>query len=127
MERVRKYSRQREALLKLLQNVKTHPDAGWLYARLKQDFPNISLATVYRNLNLLCETGEIVRLDVGTGIEHYDAATENHYHFVCKNCGAILDLDLPELAGLDHGIELQYGVRVNRHSLIFYGFCQQCK
>ena len=47
---VRKYSRQREALLKLLQNVKTHPDAGWLYARLKQDFPNISLATVYRNL-----------------------------------------------------------------------------
>ena len=127
MERVRKYSRQREALLKLLQNVKTHPDAGGLYARLKQDFPNISLATVYRNLNLLCETGEIVKLDVGTGIEHYDAATENHYHFVCKNCGAILDLDLPELAGLDHGIELQYGVRVNRHSLILYGFCQQCK
>lgn len=122
-----KYSRQREALLSLLRNTKTHPTAEWLYMELKQEFPNISLATVYRNLNQLSAAGEIIRLDVGTGTEHFDATTENHYHFVCRRCSAVLDLDLPPMAQLDHAVEEHSGVRVETHSLLFYGLCKHCQ
>lgn len=127
MNPARKYSRQREALLMLLQSTRTHPTAEWLYTELKKSFPNISLATVYRNLNLLAQTGEIIRLDVGTGTEHFDAATKNHYHFVCRCCDAVIDLDLPPIVQLDHMAEKNNPVRVENHSLLFYGVCKNCQ
>lgn len=67
-----KYSRQREAIKASLMNRHDHPTADALYASIREEFPNISLGTVYRNLNLLVETGEIRKLSCGSGADHYD-------------------------------------------------------
>lgn len=122
-----KYSKQREALLSLLKSTKSHPTADWLYQELRKDFPNISLGTVYRNLKVLSENGDILTLDVNSGKEHFDGFTHNHYHFICNNCGSIIDVDIPPIPSLCDSIEQQTGAVIDKYSLVFYGTCSKCK
>lgn len=122
-----KHSRQRDAMLNILKNTKSHPSAECLYGELKKEFPNISLATIYRNLNLLLSTGQIVRLDIGSGAEHFDADCSNHYHFVCRQCGAITDILLPLSENLENLAQENNCVEIDSHQLIFYGICENCK
>ncbi len=126
MNQTLKHSRQREALLELLRSVTCHPSAERLYAELKKDYPRMSLATVYRNLGVLCECGEAIRLDVGDGTVHYDAQTFDHNHFFCTSCHRLDDIGGDELDGVDHLLEDKYGVRIESHSFIFYGKCREC-
>ena len=79
-----KYSRQRESIKASLMSRKDHPTADAVYASIREEFPNISLGTVYRNLNLLVELGEAQKLAFGDGKDHFDADTSLHYHFVCR-------------------------------------------
>ena len=74
-----KYSRQREAIKSFLMTRKDHPTADVVYHSLRADFPNISLGTVYRNLTLLADLGEIARLRLGDGVDHFDADSSRHY------------------------------------------------
>lgn len=127
MQKQLKYSRQREALLKLLCGVKNHPTAEWLYTQLKKDFPSISLATVYRNLALLSEIGEIMKIDVGNGREHYDGNTDNHYHFYCNCCGNIFDVNMDYVSCIDKAAESVLNADIENHSLVFNGTCAECK
>ncbi len=122
-----KHSRQREALIDLLRSVYTHPTAEWLYEELKKKFPNISLATVYRNLNLLCSCGEAVRIEVGDEKNHFDANTKNHYHFLCKECHKVIDVSEGEYDNINLPVENKFGFSVDTHSLVFYGLCDNCK
>ena len=92
-----KYSRQRESIKSCLMNRCDHPTADALYTTLREQFPNISLGTVYRNLNLLVDLGEIKKIPSGDGIDHFDYDTSPHYHFVCRQCGCIRDLPMPVL------------------------------
>ena len=89
-----KFSRQRESIRECLKNRKDHPTADAVYVTISKDYPKISLGTVYRNLNLLADMGEIQRFSSGDGSEHFDYNTDPHYHFVCKACGAIIDMPL---------------------------------
>ena len=89
-----KRSRQREMIKSFLMGRKDHPTADVIYSNLKQQDPNLSLGTVYRNLTLLSDMGEILRLRVGDGVDHFDADTSEHYHFVCTECGSVIDLDM---------------------------------
>ena len=84
----RKYSRQRELIKEFLMTRKDHPTADIIYQSVRKENPNISLGTVYRNLTLLCGDGEINRLNVGDGTDHFDADISPHYHFVCGNAAA---------------------------------------
>lgn len=127
MSRVLKHSKNRDALLELLKSVKTHPTADWLYTELKKLNKNLSLATVYRNLNLLCETKDIIKLDVGDGMEHYDATTDEHYHFICNCCASVTDIDIPSAVRLNTETEKLNDVLVQSNSLLFYGLCKNCK
>lgn len=127
MQKTLKYSRQREALITLLCGVTNHPSAEWLYTQLKKDFPNISLATVYRNLSLLSNNGDILKIDVGSGCEHYDGNTENHYHFYCNSCGNIYDVNMDYVSDIDKNAEQLLGADIENHSLIFRGTCAKCK
>ena len=86
-----KYSRQRESIKASLMNRHDHPTADALYASIREEFPNISLGTVYRNLNLLVETGEIKKLTCGDGADHFDGDIRQHYHFVCTECNQVYD------------------------------------
>ena len=121
-----KHSKQRDALLSLLQSVTCHPSAEWLYVELKKTFPRISLATVYRNLGVLCEAGNAIRLDVGDGTVHYDAQTYDHTHFFCTACHALSDIEHDGMEILDRSLEERCGLKVDCHSLVFYGRCHTC-
>ena len=122
-----KHSKQRDALLALLKSVTCHPSAEWLHAELRREYPKFSLATVYRNLGVLCDNKEAIRLDVGDGTVHYDAQTFDHYHFLCTSCKRLIDLGRDELDGSDRILEEKYGVRIDSHSFVFYGKCRDCK
>lgn len=92
-----KYSRQREVIQDFLMTRKDHPTADVVYMNVRQQYPNISLGTVYRNLTLLSDMGEITRLRVGDGVDHFDADTSPHHHFVCTECGSVIDLDMESI------------------------------
>ena len=80
-----KYSRQRESIIQYLSATHSHPTADMVYMHVKEEFPNISLGTVYRNLNLLVETGEICKIHCGDGADHFDGNTSDHYHFALSH------------------------------------------
>lgn len=123
---VYKYSKQREMIKKFLMTRVDHPTADVVYMNVRQDNPNISLGTVYRNLTLLTEIGEINRIRVGDGVDHFDANTSPHYHFVCTECGCISDL---EMDGIDHITETagaKFKGQIRGHVTYFYGLCEEC-
>lgn len=120
-------TKQRKVILDVLKSTTSHPTADWIYERVKKKIPNISLGTVYRNLNILKEMGKILELNYGSSFSRYDGNPENHYHFRCYKCGRVYDIDIP----VDHGIEKQVaestGFEVESHRLEFYGICKECK
>lgn len=122
-----KYSHQREAIRAAIMSVKTHPTAAEIYDMVREEIPNISLGTVYRNLSQLADAGEILRITTGEGTERFDATTDDHYHLACRCCGGVSDLELPELDGMDASAERATGAKIERHSLIFYGVCPACR
>ena len=92
---------QRLKILEYLKCVKTHPTAEQVYNDLRKDMPAISLATVYRNLHLLAEQKEVLRLEINNEY-HFDGDSCRHQHCVCKKCGKIIDREgiaLGECAG----------------------------
>lgn len=89
-----KYSRQRESIKHYLMTTKEHPTADTVYMHVKKEFPNISLGTVYRNLNLLTDIGEAIKISTPDGGDRFDGRIEPHNHFLCEECGRLLDLDL---------------------------------
>ena len=116
-----KYSRQREAILQFLMTRKDHPTADAVYANIRKEFPNISLGTVYRNLTLLSDRGQLLRLHLGDGVDHFDADTSPHYHFVCERCQAVLDLEMPDIDSID-----KLAGKIKGHCTHFYGLCPAC-
>lgn len=121
-----KYSKQREAILDYLRSTKEHPTAEKVYHELRKEYPRLSLGTVYRNLNLLAVSGEILRLNCGDGTDHFDASTAPHYHFVCRQCGRVIDLDMPSIAHIDKTAAKNFNGNVEGHRIYFYGKCEQC-
>ena len=88
---MKNYSRQREAIINVLRSTDTHPTAGWIYEKVREEIPNISLGTVYRNLSALSEAGEILSINVGDGYEHFDGDISPHLHLYCRECEKIFD------------------------------------
>ena len=91
-----KYSRQREIDQSLPDEPEGSSDRRRLYTSIREQFPNISLGTVYRNLNLLVELGEIRKLSCGDGTDHFDYDTSPHYHYVCRQCGRVMDIPMEQ-------------------------------
>ena len=121
-----KYSRQREAILNYLHTTRSHPSADMIYEHVREEQPNISLGTVYRNLSKLSASGDILKIDTGSGREHYDGFTHAHYHFVCKTCDKVMDIDMPVIEGVNEQAAKSLGISVDNHSMIFYGRCADC-
>lgn len=124
--KVLKYSRQRESIKACLMGRKDHPTADAVYSSIREEFPNISLGTVYRNLNLLVELGEIQKLTYGDGKDHFDADTSPHYHFVCYSCGAVQDLAMSPLSNLNDMANAVTDGKIDSHTVYFYGTCGVC-
>ena len=120
-----KHSDKRDAIIELLKSTKEHPDADWVYFNMRKQFANVSLGTVYRNLKQLSEDGTILRLETGSGTEHYDAFTHEHSHFVCTGCNRILDVEM-SLDEIDNEASKRLGTKIDYHRMFFYGTCKDC-
>ena len=120
------YSRQREEIVHFLQTRKDHPTAEVVYENVRMVYPKISLGTVYRNLTLLSDTGEILRLRLGDGVDHFDADTSEHYHVLCNGCGIVEDLDMKgKKLSIDTSI-FPYDGTITGHIIYFKGICKNC-
>lgn len=121
-----KHSKQRESLLRVLKATSSHPTASWLYDQLKNEFPSLSLGTVYRNLSILQEQGLIQVLHSGSSFDHFDADIRPHYHFHCISCGKIQDVAIPADTELDKKVASLLKAEVSGHRMDFYGYCAEC-
>lgn len=123
---VLKRSRQREAIKEFLRAREDHPTADTVYQQLRKTYPNISLGTVYRNLALLADIGEIQRISTGDSSEHYDGNTCPHYHVICTKCHKIIDLDLAYDKSIETEAAGHYKGKIQSHIMNFYGVCEDC-
>ena len=92
-----KYSRQRESIKEFLRSRTDHPTADTVYENLRQIYPNISLGTVYRNLGVLEENGQLMRIPMDNGSDRFDPNVVPHYHFLCRKCGCLQDVPMTAL------------------------------
>jgi len=122
-----KHFRKRDAILARLRQSTAHPSAEDLYASLKPDIPDLSIGTVYRNLNLFKEQGLATSVATVRGVERFDGNTQPHVHFICSQCDAVTDLHqicVPQ--ELKTAAEDSSGCRVEECRLCFTGVCSQC-
>jgi Fur family peroxide stress response transcriptional regulator len=121
-----KFSRQRERILELLRSTDSHPTALWLYDRLRGEFPDLSIGTIYRNLRILTEQGLINKIDFGSTFDRFDANTSPHYHFICEQCGTIADLPIPINNELNQWVTKVSRHNARSHRIEFFGICESC-
>jgi Fur family peroxide stress response transcriptional regulator len=121
-----KYSRQRESIKENLMHRSDHPTADMVYSDIRKIYPNISLGTVYRNLSLLSDLGEIRKLVTSDGAVRFDADTSPHNHFTCRKCGAVLDLDMEDISQIKAHASRNFDGIIENFSVNFYGLCGWC-
>lgn len=127
MEQAGKQFRKRNAILDCLRQSHAHPSAEAIHAQLNTAHPDISLATVYRNLALFKKQGTIASLGTVNGIERFDANTSPHVHFICNGCDAVIDLpDMHTPAALCSEAATEVGGLVDSCQLSFSGLCRNC-
>lgn len=121
------FSRKREAILQKIRGSYIHPTAEWVYQKLKNEYPDLSLGTVYRNLTRFKEDGTIRSLGVINGQEHFDGELNAHDHFLCVECGQILDLARPAFLeeSIEH-LEKTGNLVVRSYDLLLRGTCPAC-
>ena len=118
------YSKQREAILEVLRSTDTHPTANWIYEKVRERIPNISLGTVYRNLSGLAADGTILQIEVGDGFEHFDGDISPHLHLYCRGCGKIYDQRLQYDYISDTAKECDFVTDTTIY--VAYGICKHC-
>ena len=127
MTKATRMTKQKRVILDVLKSTKSHPPADWIYIQARKVLPNLSLGTVYRNLNILRDMGEILELNYGSTLSRYDGNPQEHYHFVCEKCGAVLDVDIPVQKELEILAAQELEAEIEHHRLEFYGVCRKCK
>ena len=121
---MKNYSKQREAIITVLRDMKTHPTASAVYEKAREIIPNISLGTVYRNLAALRESGDILAISIGDGFDHFDGDKSPHIHLHCKECKEIIDLYMTEDPAGEFATD--YGFVPDTSIYIVSGICKDC-
>ncbi|KYH35959.1 ferric uptake regulation protein [Clostridium tepidiprofundi DSM 19306] len=127
-----KLTPQRRAIINgIIDSVGTHLTAEELYDVVKKKCPEIGLATIYRTLQLLEDTGIVCKLDFDDGCSRYELANDNekhqHHHLICSKCGKVIEVEGDLLGELEKLIEQKYNFDIQDHSLKFYGICEECR
>ena len=118
---------QRQIILEELAKVKTHPTASELYDMVRKRLPRIGLGTVYRNLELMADSGMILKLEVGGTQKRFDATTDTHYHIRCSGCGKVDDIDTPVMDTLVQTAADSTSYQILGHHVEFTGLCPECQ
>jgi Fur family peroxide stress response transcriptional regulator len=119
-------TKQREAILRVLKNTRAHPTADSIYEKVKEEIPHISKGTVYRNLKVLQDTGQVSELNFEGALSRYETKQEAHYHFRCEKCGRVIDLDEPVNQELNDKVAVRTGFQILYHKIEFGGLCCDC-
>jgi len=125
-QKIFRQSKQRNRILELLRSTESHPTADWLYEQLKNEFPRLSLGTVYRNLSTLIEQELVKKIHFGSTYDRFEANIRPHYHLVCKSCSKILDFEMPIYKNLNEHAKRLTSFNIHHHKIEFFGLCEEC-
>jgi Fur family peroxide stress response transcriptional regulator len=128
MNQKKRYSEKRDAIWRALCESPEHPSAEQIYEIVRKQYPEISLGTVYRNLTQFLEWGQVRSVGVVNGRERFDADMVPHPHFICRACGAVIDLhQIPKEIVCAEQVMRCYPVSVEYQELVFHGVCHACQ
>lgn len=121
-----RYSKQRELILNAVLRNRIHPTAEMVYNLIKDECPDISLGTVYRNLNYLAQNNMLKKINVPDGSDRFDGTLMRHQHLVCRKCGKVQDIGIGELLTIKSRIMENKKFDIDIDSLVFEGICGEC-
>lgn len=122
-----RYSRKRERICEWIHTREDHPSAEDVYHAMREEFPDLSLGTVYKNLHVLEDQGRISKVLTPLGTEHYDCRTDDHSHFICRCCGKIMDLEVSSDSVTCIPRELEDGGQIETLTVTAFGLCGDCR
>jgi len=126
----KRYSAQKMMIENALKEL-DHPTATEVYEYIRESYPNISLGTVYRNLGLMAEAGEILRIPSGDAPDRFDINIHEHLHVTCTKCGQVFDAQCDKLEDflrkIDKFLEESTGVHIEDRTMLFQGVCSHCR
>ncbi|MDD3795727.1 MAG: transcriptional repressor, partial [Lachnospiraceae bacterium] len=105
---------------------KDHPTAETVFTCIREEQPRISLGTVYRNLALLTELGEVKKISTGDGPDHFDGDISQHHHFICRSCHQVSDLDMKSIDSIMDTAKEHFSGEIEGYVTNFYGLCENC-
>ncbi len=121
------YSRQREIVMDALCNNVIHPTADQLFSIIQNKYPEVSKATLYRNLGKLSDSGIIKKIDGLEPSAHFDHNTHLHYHFICEKCKHVFDVSCDVAQDVVRKTEEETGFKITHHDMVFRGLCKDCQ
>ena len=124
---IKRNTPQKQIVMEALTEMDNHPTASMVYEYIHQAHPTISKSTVFRILGNAAEDGTIRKLHILGSDDRYDHKCHRHYHFVCKMCGRVIDLNLPYMMEMDQKVSRIYGCKTLGHEMEFTGLCDQCQ
>lgn len=118
---------QSSLVLETVRKLQCHATADEVYSEIIKTYPTISRGTVYRNLQRLCETGEIRKREIPDGADRFDHLCDDHYHIRCVKCGRVFDVDMGYISNLEQSVRDAHGFSFTGHDIVFKGICPECK
>lgn len=118
---------QRQIVLSTVQSLKNHPTTDDIYTEIFKQHPTISRGTVYRNLNILADTGQVLKVSMPDSADRFDHTTHNHYHIKCTECECFFDVDVEYIQEINEIIAEKTGFDLQAHEIVFKGICPDCK
>ena len=119
---------QRMMILSAIENSDDHISAEEIYAQVVAKYPRVNISTVYRTLELLKRLGVVTETDLGGGrVRYHSAEKGHHHHLVCRQCGAIIDLDEALLSPLKSALLQEYKFSADLRHLAIFGRCANCR
>ena len=122
----KRHTLQRSLVLEAVKYLHCHATADDIYYLIVTKHPNISRGTVYRNLNLLSDIGEIRKVEIPSGADRFDHECHPHYHARCIECNRVFNVDMEFISDLQKNIKDIQGFEFTGHDLIFKGICLEC-
>lgn len=124
---IKRHTIQRSLVFEAVNKLQCHATADEVYELIAKEHPNVSRATVYRNLNSLSGTGDIRKIEMPGGADRFDHICHDHCHVKCEKCGRVFDVDMEYITGLEKNIKDDRGFSFTGYDILFRGICPDCK